>query len=312
MIPQKPFYLSSTVISGVVGTILAFLNLAHINLSDLTPQITDAIGQVINATLTVAALVGVIVGRFNAHKTQITLGSVSPAARLLLLVLAAGAALTLMTGCAGTATTSTTSTSTPTPIAMPSSTVTGGITLITAAGVTAGLDFGVSQASTRQTDAGYIYTGAGLTLQLAQGQPVTPAQFQAYLTTYGVQNNAQYAAIASTIVSLYDTYVYPKIQAGGNPAAVDAYLAAFAQGLQNGAAVYAPSTVLPATTTSNTFPNHNETEPYAQGDWRLNCGTASVDWVGTEIKRSGLSGSTSLFALSDRRAESNGEMSLRF
>ena len=224
----------------------------------ITQKIADAnVAALTNYTLIVLGIAGTILWSFLEKGYKGVLDkyfppgkdTLPPAARSLVLVLAPLAVVAFLVGCSGS--TSPTPVPAPAPapvaIAMPSSTVTGGITLITAAGVTAGLDFGVTQASTRTTDAGYLYTGASLVNQLAQGQPVTPAYLGTYLTTYGVQNNAQYAAIASTIVSLYDTYVYPKVEAGGNSAAVDAYLMAFAQGIQNGAAVYAPSTVLPAT-----------------------------------------------------------------
>jgi hypothetical protein len=100
MIPTKPFYLSATIISTVVGAVVSFLNLFHVNLSDLVPQITDAVGQIINATIAAAAVVGAVAGRFNAHKTQITLGPTPPALKVLLLVLAGGSASVLI-GCAG-------------------------------------------------------------------------------------------------------------------------------------------------------------------------------------------------------------------
>lgn len=170
-------------------------------------------------------------------------------ATLIALLLMPLALLFLFTGCSTQTipATATTAASTTTTLAVPSSTVTGGITLLTAAGVSVALDFGIKQDSTRQRIGGYIYTDASLTLQLAGGVALSPADYQTYLLANGIKGDAQYTQFVPTAVSLYKTLIYPKIKGNANAAAVSAYLTAFAQGLQNGAAVYAPSTVLTST-----------------------------------------------------------------
>lgn len=172
------------------------------------------------------------------------------ASSLMAVCLAVGLISVLTSACAPDVSPSPTSS----PLPVPSSTLTGGITLITSAGVTAGLNFGITDPAQRAKIAGYIDTAATLTNQLVKGAPITPQAYQAYLTTYGVKNDAQYAGIASTITSLYATFVYPKITASADGPAINAYLLAFSQGLQNGAGVYAPATVIPSVTTTAIWP----------------------------------------------------------
>ena len=167
---------------------------------------------------------------------------------LFLLALIACPLTVLVTGCAGTTPSSSTS-----AIGMPSSTALGAITLTTTAGVSLALDFGIKQDSTRNRIGGYIYTDATLTMQVVNGAVLTPDQYQAYLVANGIKGDAQYTQFVPTAVSLYKSLVYPRIAGNPNAAAVEAYLLAFAQGLQNGAAAYAPQTVLPNAASSTTW-----------------------------------------------------------
>ena len=71
---NKPFYQSLTIIGAVVSGLAQLLNLFGLNIADLVPAITDAIGKEINATVAISGVVFAIYGRATA-KHQLTLGS---------------------------------------------------------------------------------------------------------------------------------------------------------------------------------------------------------------------------------------------
>jgi len=106
---SKPFYLSITIISAIVSGLAQLAGLFHVNISDLIPQITIAVGDQIRATVAIAGVVGAIYGRIRATSTIQPLGS-TPTRNILLLVLAAGSVWTLF-GCASNGTVSTTASS---------------------------------------------------------------------------------------------------------------------------------------------------------------------------------------------------------
>jgi hypothetical protein len=223
-----------TIVRNIILAVLAYLagnsTFGEAVKQYVTPEVTNAI------VLTVSTVLIILW----SYAEKLLKGWITPSGKNLAPVIAflaiAGISLGSLTGCA-------TGGPSPSPAPAPSPIVTGGITLLTSAGVTAGLDFGVKDTAQRTKIAGYIDTIALLGNQLLNGQVTTPAQFQAYLTTNGVKADSEYSSLAAEATSLYATFVYPKIQAGGNGASINAYLSAFTMGLQSGAAVYAPATV---------------------------------------------------------------------
>ena len=83
--------MSVTIICSIVTGLAQLASLYGVNIADLIPQITAAIGAQINATVAIAGVVGAIYGRVRAKTTIAPLGTTS-ATKLLLLVLAAGSA----------------------------------------------------------------------------------------------------------------------------------------------------------------------------------------------------------------------------
>jgi len=255
----KPWYLSVTIISSLVAGLAQVANLFHINITDLTPAITDAIGQQINATIAIAGAVGAIYGRIRATK-QVTLGSTSPSVKLLpfALALGLGGACCSLVGCgtvplpatnptgatsSGTATTSTTSSAIEAALPL--------VRIGSAVATGAALDFAVKQTSTRTKLANEMYASANAIYTMTgTGNFPTVSQFQANILAYGgTQADANYAQYSSAIAALYASY-YPKLVANPNVKTATDLLNAIAGGIEDATQSYV-ATPAPAVTASN-------------------------------------------------------------
>lgn len=256
MTPTKPFYLSTTIVSAVIGTIVSFLNMFHINLSDLVPQITDAVGQTVNATVAVAAVVGAIYGRFRAHKSQVTLGPSSPKkAGLFLLALAPLAAAVTLVACS---TAPSTYTYTPAGSATPV-TITGfgawcennltTITNATKTTATIGANFLIKQGSTRARIAAYITAIVTPLQKLLAGGSISSTDIDKVSTSLD-QNDGAWGQIASPILTLLSGYLVQLENEGAPSKVTFDVVNAVLSGLQSVAQEYAPATTTTTTTTA--------------------------------------------------------------
>lgn len=248
----KPWFLSVTIISSIVGGLAQIAQLFHVNIADLTPAITDAIGQQINATIAIAGAVGAIYGRIRAT-TQIhpsLLGRTSPSVNLLPFALAFGLGVgcVLMTGCAATSIPTSTA---GVPAATTTTTAVSPVTLAliqTGATVATGavLDFAVTQPSTRTQLANEIYSSANALYQASGGTPLTPTALNALLVSWGINGGAQYTQYVTAVDALYTTY-YNKYVTSGSTSTQNfaAIVKALAAGAESGASAYATVTVPP-------------------------------------------------------------------
>jgi hypothetical protein len=241
---SKPWYLSKTIVSGIVGFVVAFVAIFHVDLHDLAPKIVDATTQVIQAVLAVASLVGLIYGRIHVDQklvaAQAAATATSPMRNVVIGMLIGCVLLSsqVLICCAPSPTPS--PTSSPAPVVSTTSTamqtwVDSNSNLFYDVGYFGAMGWetgAVKQGATRTRINNIISLASSGISELDAGQGFTSAQVQSGITMAGGNNATAQDALYTNLITTVSGPIATAIGwAGSDAKAIADGLAFIAKGM---------------------------------------------------------------------------------